>query len=614
MRFRGRLVVLIGFLGFSVPAWGSAIAGQSAENLLTRETAAVSAQEKIEQAWFAPGGSGAERVRRTRRLGLEAGQANLEGPARALIALEDPDQNRLHAEWAVTLAPDLPLAHAALAQVLFAEGEYREALIRTLGGAQAIPRHVESRLWLGGTLFSVASAALILGALVFILFSGLIGFSRAAHDLGDLLSRRTPGFARVALLLALVGLPVALGEGLAGLLLGGVGIGVLYGGPRDRLVLGLAIGLLVLGFFPILRMAGATVEALDADPVVHAGLAVTRNAETAAQVDALQEAERQGDSLAARLLAFRAMRHGQVEEATDRFEAILAADSGDPFVLMTLGNMAFRAGRTAEAIAFYDRARALDESPLVLFDLAQAYARDFHMAEFERTLGRAQVLDPEAVEELSAFGDADFVVQAPFPLEPLRQRMFEGATGEALAQSVRRWFAPGWLGDSARHLAGGLFLVFFVGMLLAGWFQQAGRCSRCGIRICARCDDSIWSSHVCDGCHQLFSRPQGTDPQLRVQRLGRLREREQRIGRLHAFLRWGVPGVAGFLGKRPDLALISIVFFWATLALTAFSAGVLPDPLAIGLIGTFGLMMLAVLMGAGYLLTTWRGASSREHP
>ncbi len=615
MRFGESIVILSALLGFGASAWGSVNGGPIALDGPTGDSvvASVSPRERIEQAWFDRGGSEAQRIRRTRRFGLEAGQANLEGPARALIAIEDPERSRQHAEWAVALAPDLPMAHAALAQALFSEGAYREAALRMLESVTAIPRHLESRLWLGGSLLLLAAGVLVVSGLAFILFSALMGFSRAAHDLGDVLSKRTPGFARAALMLAVIGLPMAMGEGLVGMLLGGVGIGVLYGGSRDRFVLGLATILLVLGLFPILRMAGSTLEALDSAPVVNAGLAVTRGIETAAQVDLLREAEEQNDVLAAKLLAFRALQKGHAEDARRRFEKILATNKGDAFVLTTLGNMAFRAGKTSEAVHFYGRARALEESPMILFDLAQAYARGFHMVEFERTLGRAQALDSEIVEELSAFGDADFVAQAPFPLELLWQRVFERSSGEAFAQSLRRLIAPGWLGDSAIHFAGGLFLVFLTCLLMVGRFQQAGRCSRCGVRICARCDNSMWSSHVCDGCHQLFSRPQGTDPSLRMQRLGRLREREQRINRIHALLRWGVPGVAGLLGKRPDWALLSIFLFWASAGFTLFSLGAVPDPLAMGPTGTLGLMMLAFLTGSGYLLTTWQGASARRN-
>ena len=82
---------------------------------------------------------------------------------------------------------------------------------------------------------------------------------------------------------------------------------------------------------------------------------------------------------------------------------------------------------------------------------------------------------------------------------------------------------------------------------------------------------------------------------------------------MHALLRWGVPGAAGLLSQRPDWALVSISLFGASAGLILFSLGAVPDPLAMGSTGTLGLMMLAFLTGAGYLLATWQGASTRRN-
>ncbi|MCH2184940.1 hypothetical protein MK280_03620, partial [Myxococcota bacterium] len=191
MRFGESIFILIVFLGLSGSAWGSLNGTPTGRDGPTGDwvASALSPREKIERAWFDRGGSEAQRIRLTRRFGLEAGQVNLEGPARALIAVGDPERRRQHAEWAVALAPDLPLAHAALAEALFAEGAYREAALRMLESVGAIPRHLESRLWLGGSLLLLAAGVLVVGALAFIFFSGLVGLSRAAHDQGDVLTK-----------------------------------------------------------------------------------------------------------------------------------------------------------------------------------------------------------------------------------------------------------------------------------------------------------------------------------------------------------------------------------------------------------------------------------------
>ena len=614
MGVRGLSMTLIGVwvLGLGVPASSWAVnPPPSSSEAISSEPDFEWGRPQTDRAWFAEGPSLVQRARQARRQGLQRGQSNLEGPARALIALSDAAGALRHAQLAVELAPDLPIAHATLARAHWESGAYRSGVLSLWNSVEAIPRYLEARLWLSASLLGLAVIVLLAAPIVLIFMVGCLGFSSAAHDLGDLFSERTPGFARAALLLALIGLPLTFGEGLAGLLLGALAIGAIYGGPRHRAVLSLAVLLLGLGMFPISRIAGVRLGALDADPVASASLAIVRDMETSAQVAVLQEAQRSGDPLASRMLAVRALRQGDLS-AREHFEGILANSAPDPYVLTTLGNMAFRAGNNREAIDFYDRARALEESPLILFDLAQAYAREFRMAEFEQTLARAQRLDPQFVEELSSFGDANFVAEASLSTEPIRERMFERSEGDLLTRTVRGWLAPGWLGDSPIHLLGGFLIVLCAGTLVSRRFQGAGQCARCGRRICSRCDRDMGFSQVCDDCIQLFSRPQGTDPELRMRRLSRLRQREQRFARVRLITGWTLPGVSGLLAQRPDIALVSILFFVATFASLIFSSGVVPDPLAIGRTGTLILMFFAGLMAFGYVTTTWFGVSQRR--
>ena len=145
-------------------------------------------------------------------------------------------------------------------------------------------------------------------------------------------------------------------------------------------------------------------------------------------------------------------------------------------------------------------------------------------------------------------------------------------------------------------MAAAFLLVLLGGSLLTGRYQQAGRCGRCGRRICARCDDSMWSSELCDGCHHLFNRPQGTDPQLRMARISALRRREARVEKASALASVVVPGVSGLLARRPDLSLVSILFFLAAVSLFAWRGGVVPDPLAVGHAGPLAFVAAGVVM------------------
>lgn len=604
------LVFVVGaLLGASPAAMAFEVSGGGAVALAS---ASPKTDSELERAWFGAGATLDLRAERARRRALEVGADNLEPAARALVATDDPTRALENGRLAVQLAPDLPIAHMALAGAYWRAGQYRDCLSQIFKSLAAIPRHLEASIWLVGSLLVVVAAVLIGGSLAFSFAVGAAGFSRASHDLGDLLSNHMPGFARAALLCALVGVPVALGEGLVGLMLGVLGIGVVYGGPRHRVVLALAVALFMVGLYPALQLAGTALDALDADPIATASLAVVRDAAMPAQITLLQEAELQGDDLAARILAVRAMRQGDTDRARERFVRLFEEKAADPLVLTTLGNMAFRSGRTDEAIDYYERAQAVEESAVLMFDLSQAYARDFRMEEFELTMQRAQVLDANVVNELSAFADPEFVVDMPFPIVPIRNRMLAEADGRALVDSVVAIVAPGWLGESPLHMAGAFALVLFGGGLVSSRFQHAGRCGRCGRRICARCDDSMWSSDLCDGCHHLFNRPQGTDPQLRMARISALRKRESRIDKLSTFASVAVPGVSGLLARRPDLAFVSILFFAATVALLIWRGGVVPDPLAVGNAGPLAFVASGVLMFLLYMGVMFSGILIRR--
>jgi tetratricopeptide (TPR) repeat protein len=567
---------------------------------------------ELERTWFGAGAAFDRKARQTRRRALEVGSTGLEPAARALIASDDGERDLENRRLAVMIAPELPIAHMSLAVAQWRAGEYRESVASVFGSLVAIPRHLEATIWLAGSLLLMLAAVFVFGSIAFMLVVGISGFARASHDLGDLLSKRMPGFARAALLCAVVGLPIALGEGLLGLVLGIFGIGVVYGGPRHRAVLAMAAVLLILGLQPILKLAGTVLDALDADPVATASLAVIRDNATPAQVALLSDAELQGDALAARMLAVRAMRHGDREQAQRRHRSLFEQQAKDPMVLTALGNWAFRDGRINEAIGYYERAQAVEESAVLLFNLSQAYARAFQMEEFELTMQRAQALGHESVDELADFGDTELVADIGVPIGPIRDRMLTAADGQGFVDAAMATLAPGRLGQTPFHLAGGFVVVFLLGSLLTSRFQHAGGCSRCGRRICARCDDSMWSADLCDGCHHLFNRPQGTDPQLRMARLQALRRREERIDKIATTVSVLVPGLSGLLAKRPDLSFVSLLFFVSAVVLFVWRHGAVPDPIAVGSIGTVAFMLAGCLMTLLYIASMLTGIVLRR--
>lgn len=566
---------------------------------------------EIERAWFEGGRELEARANRVRYRALELGVDNVESAARALIVDSRGEGGLEAAVLAVQLAPDLPIAHTALARAQWSEGEYRGALAEVFGGLAAIPRNLEASLWLAGSLLVMLAAALIIGSLVFIVWVGVGVFGHAAHDLGDLISEEMPTFARSALLGSALLVPLLLGEGLLGLVLMFFALGFIYGGSQHRSTLSMAAVFIVLGCYPVTRLAGTALTALDSDPVAASVLSVMRAVETPWEVDLLKGSDRD-DLLAQHALALHVRRTATLEEALKRYEVLLELDPQDPTVLTSLANLRFKKGEVREAITLYERAAVLIDSAVVMFNLAQAYARSFQMDQFEGAMSKAQSINADDVALLSGSGDPDFLANLALSEKGVRDRMLRRARGDSFGGPVRNAIMPGRLGAGWPVTAGGFALVALLSVLVSSRYEHSSTCERCGRRICNRCDGTVWNSEICEGCHHLFHRPQATDPELRMARLAELRRRETRLEKLALTASLLIPGLVGLLARRPGLSFAALLLFaWGAVAF-AWHRGVVPDPLVLGSAGPLAFFLTGVVAALGYLAVLAIGLAVRR--
>ena len=105
----------------------------------------------LEQAWFTPAYGLPERAKQVRGAADRIGIENLDAAARAVVLGKLGDDRREEAEAAVLLAPDLPLAHAALAQARWAEQDTVGATAATLAALWRSFVHLEAMLWTSAT-------------------------------------------------------------------------------------------------------------------------------------------------------------------------------------------------------------------------------------------------------------------------------------------------------------------------------------------------------------------------------------------------------------------------------------------------------------------------------
>ncbi len=569
---------------------------------------------QLKAIWFSGGTAGTKtgsRGAEIRTRVLELGIDNLDAAARSLIALDDEGNALGNAMLAVGLAPDLPLAHIALARAYWNESDRGQALSEVVLALKSIPRNLEASAWLIGSLLFMIALVLIAGSTFFILSVGFGELGRAAHDLGDLISNRMPSFARCALLGSILLLPLLVGEGIGGITLAMFAVAFVYGSTRHRMALLLAVALLILGLYPVTQLAATVLRAFESDPVSVAVLASLQGTESDGQVELLESISGE-EVLAEHALALRARRVSRIEEAMERYRVLVQARPDDAVILTNYGNLLFREGETEKAVELYERSAIQLDSARLMFNLSQAYARLFRIEEFESSLRAAQSLDADMVAYLSRMGDSNFVADLPFPIQQIRVRLLSAARKEAPPRVAIDWLLPGYLGESWVHMIGGFLLLAFSATLLAVRFDRASSCTRCGRRICSRCDETVWNAETCDSCHHLFDRPETTDPSMRITRLAELQSREVIRSRIAAFVSIVIPGAGGLLARRPDLGFLGILLFGLATACFVWREGVVPDPLAAGSVGSLVFIVTGSAAAFAYLIVLGTGLLIRR--
>jgi tetratricopeptide (TPR) repeat protein len=581
--------------------WPADLAAGSAEE--PPQTSSQPGASEIERAWLAPAASLGDRSAAARRAALTYGVWSLDAGARAIVHsdLAGGDLERAHA--AVRLAPDLPAIRMELARALWLDGGAPIGALRTAWSAvSAIPRHLEASVWFAGCGLALLAAALAVGGLLYVVLAGVFALPHAAHDLGDIVSKAMPAFAGAALLGSLLLLPLIYGEGLLGLALALLVVGVVYGRRGQRIALGLASAAVVIGLYPLAGWAGAVLTGFSHDPVAEAAFSSAGGSALAG--DALRlRAAADGDPLAARALARHARRTGSLSVADAHYQALLEAEPDDPVIANNAANVRLELGHLEAALELYRNAAATRESAVVLYNLAQAQGQAFQVEDLAETLSRAQALDEELMAEFTELQretSEGFVVDLPLPAELMWDRLGGRDAGEPIAAELRAPVAPGWLGRDAR-VAGGAFGVLAVlGSLAGGRIRPSRWCRRCGRRQCPRCDPEFGRAALCSGCTRLFYQPENTDRALRTERIAALGERQARIERAASLASLAVPGAAGFLAGSPARGLLGSLLFALALAAVVLRQGVVPDPLVAGGTATFLFLHVAAVAALAY--------------
>lgn len=578
----------------------------------------VRSNDDLEATWFSSAVSLEDRVKRTRVAALLLGVRNLEHIARALIE-SPPEKQRLEAaHYAVSIAPDLPAAHMALARALWSEKGFAgivEALEAGFEAIRASDHNLYSSLLMSGILMYVLSIALVVGALLYITISSFWVLPHAVHDIGDTFRVAMPAYARAAVLASILLFSPVLGEGWLGLALGGFGLVFCYGSIHQRVAISIAAILLLLGIHPIAETAGRNLVALGLDPNSQAAYRTEYSLPTQTDVIRLQGIEAT-DPLVARALAIHTKREGDLEGAKQRYEAILAEEASDPEVLNNAANVLFAMGDLAGAIDYYERAASLEPSAPLLFNLSQAYGAAIEPDQQSRALADAQALDPELVQEimeLRPMTNKNIALHIPVSIEKIRKRLFEQADGREIGRVFRSSIAPGRLSSMWLSVVAFVFVAVLSGVL-SRFFECSFWCQSCHRSCCPHCEAVVREKNLCESCDILYNRPELTDKAMREKRISELRRIDKVLRRAKVALTVLVPGLGGLMGRRFILALIATFIFSGAVVGFSTVSQIVPDPMITGGTEVFLLSVAATVFLTVYgllLLISLRSLRSR---
>jgi len=538
----------------------------------------------VRLAWRTEAEDPAVRIRRARRAALQHGMWNFDPAARVLIGPELSGAGLEQAQAAVALSPDLPAARMALAREIWLEGDSPIAAVRAAFGALlAIPRHFEASIWFSATTLYICALALIVGGLLTLTLYGVFAFIHASHDIGDLIAPAMPAFARAALLGAVMLVPLALHQGLLGFALTLFSVGLIYGASRQRLVLCLAAIAVLVGAFPMARLAGTLLTAYVEAPI-EAAVFATDGFALPGELRLL-ESVAESDPMAAMALAAASRRAGNLAEADARYRRLLQQEPANYAGANNAANVKLELGQLESAIDLYRRSLDLNDSATVLFNLSQVQGQAFKLDEVGLTLAAAQRLDPARIAELTLLQGSDlasFTVDLPLPRHVLWERILAAPSGESFATELRSALGPGALGQSARLSVGAFASIAILSLVAASRWKRSHWCSRCGRRMCPRCEPELGEEKDCESCNRLFQHPETTDRAMRAARVKALRFREQRLARVRLIVSILLPGAAGVLARCPWASFTGALSAAIAIMAISWRNGVTPDPLLAG--------------------------------
>jgi len=534
------------------------------------------------------------------------------------------------ARMAVQLAPDLPYAHAALAQAYFEAdptevGRYVTACRSALKALWKDPRYLRPALADLGTGALFALAATAVAAILSLFLRKARYFFHDFHHLFPKAAARWQSAATACILLLV---PGVLHLGLIPILLVLFASVAFYLGLVERLVA--AVLLAALGFMPL--VAGLLAEQTGFAGSVAEDVYRMERGGLAAGASAQRTLKRLGDEKAdfpeIFALARYELRRGQLDQAIAHFKVAATRKGNEARLLTNLGNAFLAKGETDNALEMYQQASEADPALAApLFNLAKLHSRraaalpdeavGLELEKAHNAMAKAQGLDEALLARELAGTQTEETLANRLLLSPSLTPTEIAAlisTTDA-SEKVQAQLSRTLLGTGASLPATLTPLV--MGLLLAGLGQLSSRlklsraCEKCGRSVCRRCDPELGvASTLCGQCVNVYARKGVVPAPLKVRKQLEVARYQTRMGRVSYVLGLLWSGAGHVFSGWPVRGTLYGFLFAFALFQAIFRSGVMRSPFG-ALPELWRLVPVAVLFLAVYLLSL-RGLYKRQ--
>lgn len=360
------------------------------------------------------------------------------------------------------------------------------------------------------------------------------------------------------------------------------------------------VALLVVAVLPVLFHVVSVTSSLQQDPVLRAISGLKRGDVSTDVLEDVANVRNLRDMPEAKFLVARLYEAAQrSEDAINTYTELADSWPRDTRSLVNRGNIHFRRGDHASAIADYKKAEDQDpKNALAMRNASVAYSQMLQTPESAAWMAKANKVDREGVRRWSEVGP-DVVVDA----EMRRDEGFK------ILLKEHEDFLPG-LGRRVLNPVTVVALLGFIACFVLGRKEpsllQSAACQKCGRAFCARCHAAAKASSYCTQCTHLYVKKDGVSPVVRTAKMREV-ERWVAINSLAVrFFNLAIPGAGSIYANRVSSGALLLLLWALAVAMLAgpTRARMVVDPTRLGDIDLavfFGLQVALLLIV--YLVT-----------